>query len=157
MQQSKTSEQIARVRPAFNSNGRLGILESLVRTARERCTNIQVDVPALKIKYAKLGCTGVVGLIEFLFHEGEGLTEVGSGSIDLNGVTQESFSLESALELQELYIGNPRIGMTPLQWLAYLAEGIDEVIPEQVECFDEICKELTKISSSVSRHDLKEL
>ena len=35
----RTPEEIALIRPAFNSNGKLGLIEKIVRTAHERHPN----------------------------------------------------------------------------------------------------------------------
>ncbi len=157
MASRRTSEEIARIRPAFNSNGKPGILESIVRTGRERKQNVTVDVEKLRSIYGELGCASVVRLIEFLASDKGGIQELGSGSIDLAGATQEPFSIEGAMSLQELYIGNPRTNLSPLQWLMYLAEGIQAVVPEQRKVFDEICRDFLAMHAAVRSGTAKEV
>lgn len=141
-----TEEEIALIRPAFISDGKMGILETLVRTQHENNWNIAVDVEALKAAYGKLECRGVVQLIDVLAREGEReLRELGSGSIDFAGVTKGPFSLEAAMSLVALYIGNPKLGITPLQWLTYLSVGFHTMIPIQRKAFSDICENLAAV------------
>lgn len=147
MASARSIEEVERIRPAFSSNGKLGILESIVRTGRERTANLVVDVEKIKKTYAEIDCKNTIKLVEFLELDGQRIQELGSGSIDFAGVTRGAFTIEAARSLQELYIGNPRKGLTPLLWLAYLAEGIQNVLPEQVNAFDEICGEFLAMST----------
>lgn len=104
-----TREEFDLVCPAFNSNGKLGLIEMIVRTAYERHPNKVLYVDDLISRYKKLECVGVIKLIEFLTLPKEiGIEEIGSGSIDFMGVTKEEFSMESSMLLQEIYIGNRR-------------------------------------------------
>lgn len=141
----KTIEEIEKIRPAFSSNGKPGILEGIVRSGREKEADRIVNVNYLKERYAKLGCLGVVKLITYLISKESDVTEIGSGSIDWYGVTSGPFSPENAQSLQELYIGSHHAHLTPLQWLSYLSDGIETVIPEQRKAFDDICEELAMI------------
>ena len=153
----RTAEEVALIRPAFNSNGRSGILEMIVLARKERAALAIVDISNLKKKYADLGCVGAVALIEVLSSKKETPKEIGSGSIDFTGVTQGPFSIEGAMSLQELYIGGRRTGTTPLIWLAYLAEGIHGVMPLQRKAFDEICAEFSAISTALDDGNCREV
>ncbi len=154
MSPNRTDEEIKRIRPAFNSNGKPGILESIVQTGIERRISIPIDINSLKRKYAELGCPGTVKLIEFLSADGKEIQEIGSSSIDVAGVTIKPFSVENALSLQELHIGSRRSNVSPLQWLTYLADGLDKVTPEQIKIFNDICLEFATTQEAVRRDDI---
>lgn len=154
-----TREEFELVRPAFNSNGRFGLIEMIVRTAHERHPSKVLYFDDLVSRYKRLNCVGVLELIKFLVSEKEkGIQEIGSGSIDfLWVVTKKEFSIESAMSLLELYIGNPKLGITPLQWLFYLSEGLGKLIPEQIKAFDDFCGEITRIEEVIKKGDYKEV
>ena len=156
MPTKRTSEEIVRIRPAFNSNGRIGAFEGIVRTGHEKTREVRVDLPKLKRIYTGAQCLNVANLVEYLATNGAGVREIGSGSIDLAGVSKGEFSMEDALSLQELYIGNPHRNITPLQWLTYLADGLSNLLPEQVRVFDEICGDLYLMATAaeITRDDL---
>lgn len=146
MSPKMTPEEVALARPAFNSNEGPGTLESIVRAGHEKTRNVVVDVASLKRTYAELNCPGVVKFIDFLISDDE-LQEIGSGSIDLAGVAHKPATVERMMSLQELYIGNPRLGLTPLQWLTHLSRGLSGVPPAQIKIFDRFCGELIDFAS----------
>lgn len=149
MPTTKTPEQIALIRLAFNSNGRPGVLESIVRAEHEKVWDVTVDMAGLLRTYAEFNCPNVVKFAEFLAIHGDKIKEVGSGSIDLSGVTQDEFSIVGALSLQELYIGSSDGKITPLQWLRYLANGLPGLPPEQIQAFDDICSDFYLFATAV--------
>ncbi len=151
MKPKRTPEEIALIRPAFNSNGKLGLIEMIVRTVHERHPSKVLYFDDLVSRYKKLECFGVVKLIECLVIEKrKGLRQIGSSSIDFSGVTNGEFSIEAAMLLQELYIGNPKLGIEPLNWLFYLSEGVGKLIPEQIKAFDEVCADFAVISNAIA-------
>lgn len=154
MAQKRTSEEIELIRPAFMSNGKPGIFENIVLGRRERKGDVVINVTDLKQRYTELGCLGTVKLIEFLeSEEGKEGTQIGSGTIDFSDDDHEEYFRKvftGEKPLLSLYIGNPNINVTPLQWLTYLAEGLGDVIPEQIKAFDYICYELAMVITSGS-------
>lgn len=158
MKPKRTPEEIALIRPAFNSNGKLGLIEMVVRTAHERHPSKVLYFDDLVSRYTRLECAGVLKLIDFLTDEKErNLTQLGSGSIDFAGVISGEFSMEAAMSLQEIYIGNPKLGITPLQWLFYLSEGLGKLKPEQIKAFDDFCGEIARIEEVIKNGDYKEV
>jgi len=82
------------------------------------------------------------------------LQQIGSGTINLSGDGPDEYfsKLFSGGSRYGLYIGGTiikikkiKINLTPIQWLGYLAEGLEEFIPEQIKAFDEICGELGEV------------
>ena len=120
-------------------------MKNLVLSKHRGNKNRVVNVGELIEKYTAFNCPGVVALIEFLESDKDkDVLQIGSGTIDLSddGVDEYFSRIMNGGNTCGLYIGEPNIGLTPLQWLAYLADELSEVIPEQIRAFDEICEEL---------------
>lgn len=143
--QKRTDEEIQLILPAFNSNRKPGLLKNLVLRKRRENKNVTINVDELIEKYAAFDCLGVVRLIKLLqSDEGRGAQQIGSGTIDLSGGGPDEYfaKILNGGSTCGLYIGEPKVGLTPIQWLSYLAEGLRELIPEQIKAFDEICGDL---------------
>lgn len=138
-----TPEEIERIRPAFNSNGVLGIFEMTVRAQHEKNPCRAAVGEQLIVFYKDLGYSGIARYIETLEPEvRRGLVQTGTGSIDWYEVAKGPCTVEKALSLQELYFGDPSLGISPLQWFAHLAAAVHAVAAEQIAALDEVCGEL---------------
>jgi hypothetical protein len=126
-------------RPLLDSNFVPGMLTKTVLAEYRSNPDIEVDAGALKAGFAAIGCPNVgrvIDSIQRLNAEGKTLIQVGSGSIDLQWALKKEYSLERALLLQELYIGDLAHRIEPLRWLAYLIRGIDAVPVDLLPAFD---------------------
>lgn len=150
-----TKEELDSISPAF---GKGGIFQSIVRTGIERNTNIKVNVKKLKKVFADQGYSGVVELINALSTKlGREVREVGFGSIDFLGVMNGPLTLEAINTLQSLYIGLPRLGVSPLQWLTYLSQGLENIPKEMIVAFDEVSGGFAKFLTAIHNGDYEEI
>ena len=137
---SATAEHPARI--LFDSNWVPGLLETLVREEWNKNPNVVVEVEQMFQIYLSKNCTKIVKLVEHLIScEKRNCMPIviGSGSIDLNGVTEKKPTLTAMLSLQEIYIGSRARSISPLQWLWYLAQRLEEVPDHLLPTFDMVC------------------
>ncbi len=135
-----TWEEFALIREAFNHGKYVGLLESIVRAGHERERTVLVNIPELLRTYAALEALNVVRLIKLLSSSREHIPdEIGFSSIDFMGVMDGPLTAEATQNLCALYIGNPRKGIGPLEWLTYLSRGFSRLLPIQARAFDEVC------------------
>lgn len=137
---SGSGEHPARI--LFDSNFVPGLLQRIVLEEHSKSPQVVEDVETVKSVYAEAGCHNVVLLIQHLAAkdaDGMGVAVIGSGSIDIAGLINETSSLGDALQLQELYLGIAVLSIDPVEWLTYLARGLDRVPPELYPAFDLVC------------------
>lgn len=116
-------------RVLFDSNGRPGLITILVRVEWERDSSPVLDLNDLRDFWSKSDCPAAAALLDFL-EQNPGCVQMGSGAIDINGVTKGAFSPEKALLLQELYMGIPRLNITALEWFVFLQRAFPRVPTE---------------------------
>ena len=121
----------------------------MVRASYEKTKNITLDKAQLVECYHIFGCEGVVALINMLFSDKRGLCEIGSSSLDFAGVTQGPFSLENAISLSSIYIGNRRKGVTPTKWLSHLSLAFGTLSLVQRDAFDVICQDIVNMENAI--------
>ena len=141
----RTQEEIDHVRLAFNSNGRPGLIQTIV-TEELAKNSTEVEKQELISRFMKYECAHVAALVEMACDMG--LEEIGSSCIDLLGVAQGPFSFENAMSLQEIRIGSRRNHITAFLWLSALSGGFERLSPEQQKIFDEICKDFVRLNSA---------
>jgi len=125
----------------FDSNFVPGLLTNLVLEEHNNNASIIIDIEMVKQDFVTAGCQSLALLVEYAV-SAPNVSQFGSGCIDLDGVMAGPFSLENALRIQELYIGIVRYGITPLQWLAYLAHRIEDVPKDHRGTLESLCAEL---------------
>ncbi len=157
MEQKYTKEEVEHIRLLFTDGGRVGILQRIVNERLIEHPNIEVNPMVLKTFYQILDCSGVVSLIDGILFEknsGNDLQDLGSNSIDFLQVTNGPFTLEAAMTMQSLHMGNPKTNTSPLQWLAYLMKGFSELTSEQMSAFDTVCNEFVLMGNARSFTDV---
>lgn len=112
----------------------------------------QVDPTELRQKFVTAELGGVVALIDYIEEEaaaGLHLTEIGSSSIDFDGIMKDldlnnpDDFLVAWLGLKRLYIGGN--GVTPLQWLDMAQKILYRLTPEARQRFDHLCANFAHI------------
>lgn len=137
MRKLYTQEEIAIIRLAFNSSGKIGTLQSIVSASWKNNKGLVADQGALIVFYNSQGCENIAKLIQNLLSVG--MLEIGSASIDFLGVAGGPFSLENAMSMQELRIGSRSPWIDSVTWLAHLSEGFAELPTLQKEGLDKVC------------------
>lgn len=141
-------------RPLFDSNWSPGILSKLVNEEHERGVEGIPSPEEAKQIFRTGGVPAFADLVDVVLSEtSRKLLEFGSGSIDLEQVTQRKFTIETALRLQELYIGDVRRNIRPITWLCYLARRFDDVPPELRLILERVISEMVRIQKSIAKHD----
>ncbi len=134
-------------RPLFDSNWNPGLLRTLVETEHARKPVASPNLQAIR-KVFILGRVPALAQLAAYIASKEGLVQIGSGSIDLDGVAKGEFTLDAARRLQELYVGDLKLGITPLAWLGYLAARFDEVPQELRRTLEAVVSEMNRINES---------
>jgi hypothetical protein len=78
------------------------------------CVNVAFDANETHALYLREGLPHTAELLRYLAlreERGDGLREFGSGSLDLEGVCEEVFTLERGFRLQELYVGTQAMAL----------------------------------------------
>ena len=132
------SDDINIIRQAFSGSEGKGLLQTIVDREYEKNGRVASDKEALIVFYGVNGCPYVARLVEHI--DSLGSKTIGSGSIDFMGVGDGPFSIENALSLQSLKMGDRR--MSPLEWLTYLSFGFGELEQLHKEAFDQVCQNL---------------
>ncbi len=133
-------------RVLFDSNYVPGMVTKLVLRRLEEQPGATFDPDRVADRFTELQCHGLAKLTEYLA-EHPNLKEIGTGSIDLEGVTHGPVTLEALSRLQELYIGIPKRDVSPVTWLGYLADGMEEIPLDLRPILDAIANELAHIST----------
>ncbi len=133
----RTQEEIDHIRLAFSSNGKPGVIETIVRRELE-ISSETMEPEILKACFVLHHCDNVAKLVDAII--AADIQSIGSASIDFLGVADAPFSIGNAMSLQEIRIGSRN--HTPLQWLTALSKGFQELSLEQKKAFDEICQNL---------------
>lgn len=115
--------------------------------------DIEPDTTELRNFYLSYQCHGVVALIEYLSSPpAQGISSIGSSTIGLAEILKEIWVDERAqmeaawFRTRSLHIGSRDGSVTPLQWLAKLAEVFEKLPIPSRNKFDEICNEFAVIS-----------
>ena len=104
----------------------------------------QLDIKELRIFFSNVKCSNVVRLIDYLdTPAGKSITQLGSGTIDIAGLSGISIQ---ALSTESLRIGTHR-REKPLQALYKIMARFDELKAPEVFLLDEVCREFLRILS----------
>lgn len=136
----------------FDSVEGVGLATEIVLSEYEVWINSQYDLPdyrEVRRFFEEKDCSGLVSIVEFL-EKNPKCTQVGSGSIDLSGVSEETFSVQRSRTLSRIRIGFCEIGVTPLMWLIFLSRGFDRIPNDLWEGFDSIIAQLVSPITSSS-------
>lgn len=107
-----------------------GLLVQWIKEEHTRDPIDHCDVQKLIELYESVQMHNVVRLIQRIEAElaqGMQLLEIGSGTIGLGQTLPEEVTVEAITNLSELYIGIPRLHITPINWLAYLSRRIYDI------------------------------
>jgi hypothetical protein len=133
----------------FDSNWAPGLLRTLVENEHALRPDLTHSPSEIVTLFETAGLPALAQMVLWLMtDEGADIAILGSGSIDLDQVTQGEFTIESALRLQELYIGNARLEIKPLAWLSYLAQRVEEIPHETRGTLDRVMGEFLRINQS---------
>ncbi len=141
----RTQQEIDHVRLAFNSNGKPGLIQTIV-TEELAKNSTGAKKEEVISRFTEYGCEHVVALVEMVCDMN--IEEIGSSTIDLLGVAQGPFSFENAISLQEIRIGSRKNHISAFLWLSALSGGFGRLSPEQQKIFDEICKDFVLFKSA---------
>ena len=144
-----TLDERLHARPAFDSWGRPGLFKSIVLAQWEKERDIEIDAQALIESYKQFSAHGVAAFIVFLLSEdGADIVEFGSGTVAITSPPDGTFTFEEFVSLQEIYIGDPKRGITPLAWLTYLSRSLSSLDATQLRAFDAV---IGSIGLSIAR------
>lgn len=122
------------------------------------------DSATLREKYAKLGMSGMVALIDHVvdaFKSGRKIVSVGSSTIDLHGLTKCKNMTEQEMfetiffRLNKLHFGSDK--RDPLEDIASAYQPLAEAPEFARKRIDEIVGEFARLGNSLNRHFENEL
>ncbi|MBI2109411.1 MAG: hypothetical protein HYT93_04560 [Parcubacteria group bacterium] len=121
---------------------------------------ILFPVNVKKLREFYRGYNGVVALIDYLDLpevRALDLTEIGSSTIDLDGVLDDETMTEAEtayaifFKTYKMYIGSKDGSVTPLEWLEKLSKVFSKIHPVARGRFDRICGALAAVNKAVHR------
>lgn len=131
-------------------------LKMLVRRIRRSLFPVNVQ----KLREFYRGYSGIIALIDYLDSpkvRALGLTEIGSSTIDIDGVLDDETMTEAEaayaifFKTYKMHIGSKDGSVTPLEWLEKLSKVFSKIHPVARGRFDRICGALAKVHKAVYR------
>jgi hypothetical protein len=126
-----TPKELASALRALNSSEGSGLLEIIVFAGKTKNPDLIVDMEKLVATYRQFNCPNVAALAQYLASEVPELQELVNSKINTKDAPQAQFGMR---------IGNVGKGITPLEWLAYLADYLPFLQAIQITVFDRLCR-----------------
>lgn len=158
MRNTYSQQELDEMRMAFDGPGRTGIISNIVFSEFEKREVTVVNPQDLVNFFSSAGYLGVVELLKtFPFLDDSKNYEFGSHSIDLYDVASGPFSIENAMTMVCLKIGDKKNGISPSFWMLYLMRGFDRLSPIQKIGFDGVCTDFAKMNQAITSGNYEEV
>lgn len=152
MESPYTQEQIEEIVLAFEGTHGKGLIDEIVFSEQKKEALSVIDPKSLEKFFSDLGWSGIAEMIHFIAEapKEKSIAEIGSHCIDFYGITKGPFSFQNARLFVGITIGSKKKGISPLEWLTYLARGFDRLSKLQKSGFNDFCKDIAKIEAQIA-------
>lgn len=158
MKNHHSQQELDEMRLAFDGSHGVGLISNIVLSEYEKDKVTTVKHQELVNFFSTAGFLGVVELLKtFPFLDNSKNYEFGSHAIDLYDVASGPFSIENAMTMVCLKIGNKRNGISPSSWMLYLMRGFDRLSPIQKIGFDGVCTDFAKMNQAITSGNYEEV
>lgn len=158
MRGNYTQAELDEMRLAFDGSHGTGVISNVVLSEHEKDKNAIVNHQELVNFFSSAGCLGVIELLKtFPFLDDSKNYELSSHTIDLYDVASGPFSIENAMTMVCLKIGNKRKRVSPSLWMLYLTRGFDQLSSLQKIAFDEVCASFAKMNNALASGNYEEI